>query len=240
MRMHGIVRLSAWVCAICCLLTAGLAPSAVLRFGALALMAAAGYILYVLSQKRDKQRQQTELLQVLSLYRHEWMNHIQVLMGYIGLGKPERIQEYMGKIKAKVHQESCLSKLGVPELALYYYTFALHHRSLALELELEQEITLEHLPDSGVQAGKLIIALIELFASEALPDSEQHNALSLSFDQEEAGILLDFIYEGPLSAQFDGKLSELSRRYGIAGQHMEQERTEEGLGLAVRLPFEPK
>jgi hypothetical protein len=221
-------------------MTAGLSHSAVLRFGALALMAAAGYTLYTLSQKRDKQRRQTELLQVLSLYRHEWMNHIQVLMGYIGLGKPERIQEYMGKIKAKVHQESCLSKLGVPELALYYYTFQMHHRSLALELELEQEITLEHLPDSGAQAGKLIIALVELFATEALPDSEQHNALSLSFDQEQAGILLDFIYEGSLSPHFDAKLSELSRRYGVGGQQMEHERTEEGLGLAVRLPFDTK
>jgi len=238
--MQGIVRLSAWVCMICSLATAGLSDSAPLRFGALALMAAAGYILYFVRQQRDKQRRQTELLQVLSLYRHEWMNHIQVLMGYIGLGKPERIQEYMGKIKAKVHQESCLSKLGVPELALYYYTFQLHHRSLALDFDLEQELSFGRLPDSGAQAGKLIIAGIELFAAEALPDSEQYHSLSLSFDQEEEGILLDFIYEGPLSPQFDRRLSELGRRFGLRGQQLEQERTEEGLGLTVRLPFDTK
>ena len=33
---------------------------------------------------------------------------------------------------------------------------------------------------------------------------------------------------------------QLSRRYAIGGQQLEQERTEEGLGLAVRLPFDTK
>ncbi|MCL6456490.1 MAG: Spo0B domain-containing protein, partial [Gorillibacterium sp.] len=226
MRKQGIiVRLAAFVCLVSGLLVTVVAESIGMRLSAICLVAIAVYVLIREQAKQDKRRHEDDFLQILSIYRHEWMNHIQVLMGYIGLGKPDRIEEYVGKIKAKVHQESYLSKMGVPAVIVYYYTFQANHRSLALEFEIEQEVQLDRLPDSGVQASRLICQLIELFASLVPLDSGQHHSLSLEFDQEEDCILLDFVYEGSLSADFDKELNKLFHHYAKTRLQVEREQT---------------
>ncbi|MBC8079176.1 MAG: Spo0B domain-containing protein [Gorillibacterium sp.] len=237
MRKQGRVRLAAFICFVSGLGVAVAAESIEMRLSAVCLSAVAAYILLREQVKKDKHKHEEELLKILSLYRHDWMNHIQVLLGYIRLGKPERIEEYVGKINAKVHQESHISKIGVPALAVYYYTFQANHRLLTLEFEIEQEVRLDRLPDLGVNTSTLICQVIELFASQVTSDSGLPNLLSLDFDQEEDDILLDFMYEGSLKSDFNKKLDALFHRFARIGLRVEREQTEVGVAVTVRVPF---
>ncbi|MEO3947135.1 Spo0B domain-containing protein [Gorillibacterium sp. CAU 1737] len=187
--------------------------------------------------KSEQKRQDERLLRVLSIYRHDWMNHIQVLMGYIRLGKYERLADYVGKINGQVYQESYLAKMGVPELAVYYYEFRSDRHSLELEFELDQEIALNRLPDRGTRAARLIREAVELFARQNPEASGETGSLSLAFDSEEAGLLLDFVYRGTLRTDAHEQMDAILKAYQRDGLQAEQEWSEEGATIAIRLPF---
>ncbi len=42
-------------------------------------------------EKQDRERSVREQLELLSWQRHDWLNHLQVLMGFTSLNKPERM-----------------------------------------------------------------------------------------------------------------------------------------------------
>jgi hypothetical protein len=192
------------------------------------------------SASEDRVRQDKRLLRILSVYRHDWMNHIQVLMGYVRLNKTERLTEYMDKIKGKVFQESYLAKMGVSELVVYYYEFRSEQRHLELEFEIEQEICLSKLPLDGRAAAALIRDTVEFFAAEAAADHGESGALSLAFDEEEGCLLLDFVYSGCLSPAASDRFAGLLARHRRHGLQAEQDWSEREAAIAVRLPFAGK
>jgi len=185
----------------------------------------------------ERTRQDVRLLRVLSVYRHDWMNHIQVLMGYIRLNKYERLAGYVDKINGKVFQESYLAKMGVSELAVYYYEFRTDNRHLELEFEIEQEISMSRLPSEGRAAAGFIRDAVEFFAREAAADCTEAGSLSLAFAEEEDGLLLDFVYTGCLTSAASGRFAELLAKHRRGGLHAEQEWKEKEAAIAVKLPF---
>lgn len=220
-------------------LTAGL-PWIAGRLAAGLVSAGAVWFFVRRSIKADQGQQDARLLRILSIYRHDWMNHVQVLMGYIRLGKYERLTEYVDKINGKVFQESYLAKMGVPELAVYYYDFRADKRSLELEFEIEQEISMTRLPADGRRAARFIREAVELFAEQAALSNGETGALSLAFVEEEDGVLLDFVYSGFLTAELPRRMDALLKTYERDGIGAEQDWSEKEAAIAVRLPFQRK
>ncbi|WP_058302202.1 Spo0B domain-containing protein [Gorillibacterium timonense] len=220
-------------------LTAGL-PSLVGRLAAALASAAAFGWFFRQSKMANQGKQDSRLLRILSIYRHDWMNHIQVLMGYIQLGKYERLADYVDKINGQVFQESYLVKMGVPELAVYYYNFRADKRSLELEFEIEQEISLSRLPAEGRKAVRFIRETVELFADQNGTGSGEIGSLSLAFGEEEDSMLLDFVYSGPFMEEAPKRLNTILNAHKRDGVQAEQEWNEKGAAIAVRFPFQRK
>lgn len=57
-----------------------------------------------------------DLLEVLKVQRHDFMNHLQVISGYIQLKKYDRAHEYIGQVAEELKQASLISKLNCPEI----------------------------------------------------------------------------------------------------------------------------
>ncbi|MFD2880227.1 Spo0B domain-containing protein [Paenibacillus rhizoplanae] len=55
----------------------------------------------------------------LNHHRHDWMNDLQVLYGYIQLGKPDKSVQCVERIKERIALDSRIAKLGVPSLVFY-------------------------------------------------------------------------------------------------------------------------
>ncbi|MDP4095653.1 Spo0B domain-containing protein [Paenibacillus sp. P96] len=55
----------------------------------------------------------------LNHHRHDWMNDLQVLYGYIRMGKYDKSAECVERIKERAAQDSKLSKLGIPALIFF-------------------------------------------------------------------------------------------------------------------------
>jgi stage 0 sporulation protein B (sporulation initiation phosphotransferase) len=109
----------------------------------------------------DIEQERTKLyLQTLNHQRHDFMNDIQVIFGYLRLNKYDKILEFVENMKHKAERESVISKLGSPELALYLHSFRVKHR-VELEVDMDQAINLTELPVEPDLIGHMTISLIE-------------------------------------------------------------------------------
>jgi stage 0 sporulation protein B (sporulation initiation phosphotransferase) len=145
---------------------------------------------------RLEHEHQINLLQVVNRLRHDIMNDIQVLFGYIQLKKYDNLAPYMEKIRVNMHRESILSRLGIPSLVAYIFTFRVQAKSIRLEISLEQELSLHELPVRAELIYSLVHDTVELFHAHAHSQQEQAGVLSLEFDAGEDHLLLDFVYQG--------------------------------------------
>lgn len=140
------------------------------------------------------------LLRLFNHYRHDWMNNIQVIMGYIQLKKVDKLSDLMEKIKEKVRVESCVSKLGLPSLIVYLLSFQAEVKELELQIRIEEEIHLQkYLHADAVE--QWITALLESFRREAVALKESQNAITLHFIKEPDGLCLMSEYQGAYEAE---------------------------------------
>ncbi|WP_159881166.1 Spo0B domain-containing protein [Paenibacillus puerhi] len=140
--------------------------------------------------------QDLRTLRLFNHYRHDWMNDIQVLMGYVQLKKYDKLPGMMEKIKDKVQQESLISKLGIPSLILFILAFQAEVKELRLEIRMNEEIRLDELPGRGDVASG-IQRLLEGFRAEAAssPYSDD-NRLELVWTKGDRILRLDIGYTG--------------------------------------------
>ncbi|SFS96228.1 Spo0B domain-containing protein [Marininema halotolerans] len=61
-------------------------------------------------------------LHLLSRYRHDWLNHVQVIMGYLSVKREERILPLLRELTDAARQEREVAAVGYPPLALWLST----------------------------------------------------------------------------------------------------------------------
>ncbi len=140
------------------------------------------------------------LLRLFNHYRHDWMNDIQILMGYVQLKKYDKLLPLMEKIKEKVRQESYVSKLGIPSLIVHLLTFQAEVKELRLEMALEEEIHLQELVEPQ-EAADAVIAMLALFREEAGDSKDEENVLELRLVRIKERLKLMARYEGSYAVQ---------------------------------------
>lgn len=79
----------------------------------------------------------------LNHHRHDWMNDLQVLYGYIQLGKPDKSVQCVERIKERIALDSRISKLGIPSLVFYLHSFRTYSSTLELEVQIEEGLQLD-------------------------------------------------------------------------------------------------
>ncbi|SEC72653.1 Spo0B domain-containing protein [Paenibacillus sp. GP183] len=189
-------------------------------------------------QKLMKQSQDVQLLQIVNRIRHDIMNDIQVLFGYIQLKKFDNLSSQMENIRASFHRESLISRLGIPSLVAYLYAFRVHVNKMQLEVGLEQELSLQDLPIRDELIYILVHDTIELFLAYSDAGQEEAGVLSLEFDEGNDHLLLDFVYQG--SYDQEGLQHAVRERFFRDSGDFQVEThdfQEKEAALALRLPF---
>ncbi|MBD0381701.1 Spo0B domain-containing protein [Paenibacillus sedimenti] len=188
--------------------------------------------------KQQDQQHDSNVLQIVNRLRHDWMNDMQILFGYIQLKKFDNLQPYMEKIKMNMQQESNLSKLGIPSLIAFLLLFRVQTKSLQLEIELDQEVNLGQLPLRQGLIETLVRKTVELFKQHAAAGGDDCGMLSLAFDAQEDGLLLDFVYQGPYDRDGLNQAVQDALQVKTVYHVLEQfDLQDEEVVLALRLPF---
>ncbi|KHL94697.1 hypothetical protein QW71_16450 [Paenibacillus sp. IHB B 3415] len=134
----------------------------------------------------------------LNHHRHDWMNDLQVLYGYIQLGKPDKSVLCVERIKERIALDSRIAKLGVPSLVFYLQSFRTYRSSLELEIEVEEGLQLEDklTPETGNELTSVIMQTIRAYQYSGLVPQGEARKLRLGFSQEGRDILISFEGEG--------------------------------------------
>jgi hypothetical protein len=133
----------------------------------------------------------------LNQLRHDWMNDIQVMYGYLQLKKYDKMYEFMETIKQRIARDSSVSRLGAPSLILYLSTFRVRHKSVSLEVELEPGLQLTSLPVSQRCVTDTVVQVGETFVRHAgVPDNGGLNSLLLALSALPGHLNLVFEFTG--------------------------------------------
>ncbi|MDF2670164.1 MAG: hypothetical protein K0R67_2470 [Paenibacillus sp.] len=180
------------------------------------------------------------LIDVINHLRHDWMNDIQVLYGYLRLNKHDKLMAFMETIKQKAARESMISKLGVTELIVYLYSFRVQCPQIELEVELEQDFQLKELPVEAEQVAELVIAILDCFKTLTYEsDCGETYHLQLEWNVEEAALTLRFDFRG--ESDQDTLQRQIAARVAAVNEHMlvqmETEFESQWATLTIRVPF---
>lgn len=141
---------------------------------------------------------QQAAIRTLNHHRHDWMNDLQVLYGYIQLGKPDKTVQTVERIKERIALDSLIAKLGIPSLVFYIQSFRTHSTSMELLVQMDEGMSLEDKLSKETQdeLTSVIMQTVRAYQySEFSPQGEARK-LVLHFRLEGQDIVISFEAEG--------------------------------------------
>ena len=166
-------------------------------------------------EKQHRKRSAREQLELLSRQRHDWMNHLQVLMGFTTLNKPERIAPYLQELVNRLEIERVSSRLEPPDLALRLALLNRDHPEWHWVVEIGEEMG--QLPENVAdRIGRILeqtATWLKPFAGEQGEVKDLY--FQLSGDQE--GFLMKFRPEGEEKKYSTGEWQQLRERIKACG-----------------------
>lgn len=130
----------------------------------------AGYIIVEQRKAAEERKQLLESVQrmaaaTLGHHRHDWMNELQILYGYIQLGKYDKLKDCVERIKERMAADSKISRLGIPSLVFYLYSFREMNGSIQLDVQIQEDLTLGEAlaPQDAEQFTEAIMETIRFY-----------------------------------------------------------------------------
>lgn len=190
--------------------------------------------------QRALQQKDEQWLSVISHLRHDWMNDIQVLYGYMRLNKYDKLAAFMETIKQKAAKESSVAKLGVTKLVVYLQMFRIQCPQILLEVDIEQELQLTELPVPSERVADAAIAVLDGFIRHTYEASNgEPQGLQLEWTVQDEELVLIFDYRGGYrEAELNDTLRQAVSMNGSGPQwQLETEFEPQWAAITVRVPF---
>lgn len=188
-------------------------------------------------RRQERVLQQTAI-RTLNHHRHDWMNDLQVLYGYIQLNKPDKSVQCVERIKERIALDSRIAKLGIPSLVFYLQSFRTIGGSLELEIEVEEGFQLEGKlsPEQGDELTSVIMQSVRACQFGGLTVQGEARILRLSFRQEGGEAVIAFRSEGEGwkgRAEFQEQIFNIVQGKLVRAEHEGTDKTE----FQLRLPI---
>ncbi len=171
-----------------------------------------GIIIWLwLKNKNDTNLSDNEnIVRLMKIYRHDWLNHIQVILGYVSMKKCEKIKEYIDRVYETVKQESDISNFKDKDLAAFLYLLPVHYPKLDIQLEVEENINETMKMANGKWILSYLKAFIDLLAFSQ-ENQDQIYPLYLTITHNTHDIMVTIEYEGDVSSVIF-KINQLGER----------------------------
>jgi stage 0 sporulation protein B (sporulation initiation phosphotransferase) len=122
-----------------------------------------------------------DVLNVLQHYRHDLMNDLQLVYGYLSMGKLDHVKKKINERMVKGNEERKLLNLGVDKFALWIIRF--NHIYDHLHLNYQIHIENKQLHDMDVRLLKQSIAVIDKINALCGPEDQFDITLELTEKQ---------------------------------------------------------
>lgn len=172
-----------------------------LLFGCAIGIVFAGWIVYERNAVKGRAAQRIEwndeqLLKSIQHQRHDWMNDLQILYGYISLRKYDKLIPLMDKIKERLIQENSICKLGIPSLALFLYSIRTNDALMELDIQVEDDADLRKLPVDAERLAAMLVRTIIKFQDAVDRRDNGKAQLRIAILRKEDRLFVEFYPEG--------------------------------------------
>lgn len=157
------------------------------------------------------------LVEVLSYQRHDILNHMQVLIGYLKLGRYEQCEEYIKRFIESTHRDSLVSSLGHDELAAYLLTFNVFNKNIVLEVEIPVPFSFSRARNNMDAVCQWMISLVKANRDHDENNQGEPGHLILRMHKEDGSLLVSTDYSGLLDADWEEAFSVLKEEGSKCG-----------------------
>ncbi|CAM3084545.1 Spo0B domain-containing protein [Paenibacillus sediminis] len=149
---------------------------------------------YERENKRNIAAIQRTSIKTLGHHRHDWMNELQILYGYIKLGKVDKLAGCVERIKEQMTVESKISKLGIPSLVFYLQSFRASGSTLQLDIRMDDDLDLRDklTAEREEQLTQAIIDMIRAYQFTARQSWEEDLRLTMTFTALNNEVIIKF------------------------------------------------
>ncbi|MEW9670867.1 Spo0B domain-containing protein [Ammoniphilus sp. 3BR4] len=177
------------------------------------------------------EQEQRQFLESLRLQRHDWLNHFQVILGYMKLQRYDVCEEYIKKVTEQTNNESRIASLGNQSLVSFLLTYNALHKEMKLEVQVPELINLSRLgQDENQRFYELVKGIIDIYRENSIANEGLPNTLVIEVQALDDSLFLAVEYEGQLKEQnCIQALRSLADRFGneegffVEGLHNDQE-----------------
>lgn len=121
------------------------------------------------------------LLEIMRRYRHDFLNHLQVVSGFVQLGKPDRALEYVRRVSEEMEKLGAILRLQHPQMAtlLLKNLLLAQDKQIDINLDLGTDLHNWAAPDEHIFAFSRRIWENIIQAMEDLPPEQRKITCSL-------------------------------------------------------------
>ncbi|WP_416149198.1 Spo0B domain-containing protein [Salipaludibacillus sp. HK11] len=149
-------------------------------------------------------------------YRHDWLNHLQLINGYLAMGRVEKVEVLINEIVVQAQNESHLSNLNMDQLAEEILTFNWQGYSFLLNFEVVSEVV-----DWSKWEQSILMYfqdMMQLLDNHTKRGEDQHATLLIN-DVDKKTIEIDFEGTLRIDDRWCENISRIEQQYG---NHIEQ------------------
>ncbi|MFD2369863.1 Spo0B C-terminal domain-containing protein [Brevibacillus sp. GCM10020057] len=189
-------------------------------------------------ERRLFTQQTDQLLAVLNRQRHDWLNHVQVLLGYLHLNRTEQGEAHLRRIAEMAMQEAMVARLNSSLLSVFFLTFNALNKEMFLEVEVCNQVDLTQLSLNEQELFQLLSEILCTANDHVDQSSDGSASMQLSLAADACGVHFRFDLAGKLCASGLEELEKLIRKSEQSTVEVtEWIHTDEEWILNLRIPF---
>ncbi len=127
-----------------------------------------------------------DLLEVLRVQRHNFLNHLQVISGLLQLKKHDRIMDYIIQIGDEYNQDSLVGRLEVPEIVVAILSSDLAAGKQGIKINKRITTGLEKGIAKAEEAADILKQLLKLVISVVWNADSEKQEIELDIKEEAA------------------------------------------------------
>lgn len=130
-----------------------------------------------------------ETVEVLRYARHDWLNKIQLISGYLSMGNTDRVQEILQEIIQSAHQESSISHT-LPQFASYILTYNWENNQVLLNYQVEGKGSYTKEQDKKIT--EWFVSFFQMINERSLIENENIIFLDCIFSGDEVRFIIEY------------------------------------------------
>lgn len=170
----------------------------------------------------------TTFLDVMSVLRHDFLNHLQVISGLVQLNKTDRVKDYIRQVSLEMEKYSIISRLMVPEVAEFLMVSHLLAGNHQVVVIWDINSRIDHTPVPGNVLAEVLEEAFNQSLTCLAPPGAANREIRISVTESDEQYILKISFPAPPGREIENARSRLDG----AGCKLAPYRGKVGIGVS--------